>query len=185
MSDNGATLSGFELYKQETPMSCGAASARMVLSYLGMEVTEEELRGKMKLNKRIGILPFMLKKGLNNILREKGSELTAVEKSGEELPLQIIKESLRDDRPVIASFLAENHFRPGTLVGHYSVIIGLDEDNNEIMLANPFGWEETMSVSEFKEKAAYDAGRKTPFAVKAGKFLGLLKPHTLWVLETG
>jgi hypothetical protein len=183
-------LSGFSLHKQETPVSCGPASAKMALEILGVRISEPELRKRMKTNAVFGTLYGFLRREYERCLKENGVNMRVRILSGPSVTGPVLAESLAKGWPVIVSFFTENHFRPGTMVGHYSVVCGIDEDAGKVYLANPFGSEDVVDMDRFWRMTEYDLSEgKTPFfmklSIKLGKLLGIITPRTVFVLKEG
>jgi hypothetical protein len=181
-------LSGFTLHKQETPVSCGPASVRMALEILGIKISEPELRKRMRTNPVLGTLYGFLRKTYERCLNENGVALKVRILSGPSVTGKTLTESLAKGWPVIVSFFTENHFRPGTMVGHYSVVCGIDQDAGTVCLANPFGSEDIIDIDRFWSMTEYDLSEgQTPFfmklSIKLGKLLGIIVPRTVFVLE--
>jgi len=183
-------LSGFALHKQETPFSCGPASAKMALETLGIGVSEAELRKRMKTNPILGTLYGLLRRAYESCLQEHGMKMKVRIRSGSSVTGNTLAESLAKGRPIIVSFFTENHFRPGTMVGHYSMVCGIDEEKGKVYLANPFGSEDVIDLDRFWKMTEYDLTESTtPFftklSIKLGKLLGIVTPRTIFVLEDG
>lgn len=181
-------LSGFTLHKQETPVSCGPASAKMALEIMGVHISEAELRMRMKTNRFLGTMLRSLRKGYKRSLRENGIDLHVRTLSGPLVTTRTLVESLEKGRPVIACFFTENHFRPGTMVGHYAVVCGIDPDAGKVYLANPFGTEDEVDIDQFWKSTEFDLSEgKTPFfgklLMRLGLLFRLLMPKTVIILE--
>ena len=175
-------LSGFKPFTQETPMSCGACAARMVLEYLGFSYPESAIRQKVRTSKRAGTLPWLLTRGMNRAFEESGSGYRL--KMERKATLDRISLSLQNGLPVIVSLLVENQFRKGTLIGHYLVVTRIDHEKREIELANPFGAAEIMGFNEFEKAWEFDyrgSALHLPRIMKFAMALGITKPRTLFV----
>ena len=183
-------LSGFTPHKQETPVSCGPASVKMALEILGIKISESDLRKRMKTNPILGTLYGFLRRAYECCLKENGMDLRVRILSGPSVTSSTLAESLAKGWPVIVSFFTENHFRPGTMVGHYSMVCGIDEEAGKVYLANPFGSEEIIDIDRFWKMTEYDLSEgETPLfmklSIKLGKLLGIIVPRTVFVLEDG
>jgi len=88
-------LSGFTLHKQETPVSCGPASAKMALEIMGIDVSEAELRMRMKTNRFMGTMLRPLRKVYKHYLREKGIDLHVRALSGSSVTNRTLVDSLK------------------------------------------------------------------------------------------
>lgn len=148
-------LENFPLYKQETPYTCGPASVRMCLAFLGHKLSEQEIAKRMGTRPGLGTFPWQLNHAYNKYLREFKTGLSATDKTGKQADNQLIFKSLRSNRPVIFSWLTENYFKPGTPVGHYCVVIGADQGAKEFTIANPFGTIHILEFDRFWRLAAW------------------------------
>jgi hypothetical protein len=148
-------LPDFPLYKQETPYTCGPASVRMCLAFLGHNLPEKEIAKRMGTSPLFGTGPWQLTPVYNRYLRELKTGLTAKDKLGRAATNQVIFDSIKNKRPVIFSWLVENDFRPGTAVGHYCVVIGFDQARREFTIANPFGYIHALDFDRFRRLAKW------------------------------
>jgi len=137
--DRKVLLQNFPLFKQETPYTCGPASVRMCLAFLGHKLPEEEIASRMHTSSILGTAPWYLLPAYNKYLKEFNVGLIAKERKGKDANNQVIFDSIRINRPVIFNWMTENCFKPGTAVGHYSVVIGFDQDKKEFAVADPCG----------------------------------------------
>lgn len=167
-------------------MSCGACSVRMALEYLGRGLPESLVRRRVRTSRRVGTLPGLLLRGCQELLDESGLGLRVRMVRGARADTGTVVESLRQGLPVICSYLAENHFRPGTLIGHYSVIFGASAGAREFIIANPFGGVDRVPADEFWKMTEFDfkaARMPVPFSMRLGKAARILTPRTLFVFE--
>ena len=179
-----ALLENFPIYKQETPYTCGPAAARMVLEYLGHPLPEAELKRRMHTTPLLGTSPGQELKGLNYYLAQFHTGLLAKAVKGAAATNPVVLTSLQARLPVIASFITENYFKPGTLVGHYSVLIGYNPAAEEFTLANPFGYTFTINTARFWRLADWKPSPgDLPEGVKDLKVPWVPFPRTLIVLE--
>ena len=149
-------LEKFPLHKQETPYTCGPAAARMVLEFLGHPVAEAEIKKRFGTNGLVGTSNGQEVRGLNRYLQEFKTGLTAKMRKGKAVTNEVVMQSLQAKLPVIASFLTENYFKPGTEVGHFAVIIGYDPAGDEFTLANPFGYLVKVNTARFWRLAEWN-----------------------------
>ena len=150
LADEGLIkLDSFPVYKQEMPYTCGPSSCRMVLEYLGVKLPEAEIAKAMGTKEAIGTSHSMYIKGYEKFLAEHETGLHPTIVKGEDGDVEMVREKVKEGLPVVASFLTENHFKPGTAVGHYCVLIGHSLKFHEFVIANPFGYVERMGVDKF------------------------------------
>jgi hypothetical protein len=181
-------LPEFALHKQETPCSCGPAATKMALEILGIKVPESELRKRMWTNSLLGTPPSLLARAYQGYLRENGINLRVRVRSGQSVTTDTLLASLQAGRPVIVSFYTENHFRKGTIVGHYSVVYGIDRDAGYLHLANPFGFKEKIEIDQFWKTTDFrQVEGKMPLlmklSLKLGALLGIEVPRMVILLE--
>ncbi len=148
-------LANFPLHKQETPYTCGPASLRMVLEYLGHPLAEPEISQRMGTSPKLGTSFLQMHSCYNQYLKDFKIALAAHDKIGKAANNDLIFNSLGKDRPVIFTWLVENYFKPKTLVGHYSVLIGFDRNRSEFTIANPFGSIHPIAFDRFWRLASY------------------------------
>ena len=176
-------LENFPVYKQETPFTCGPSSVRMTLEFLGHPLPEKDIARRMGTKKMIGTSHGMLIRAYRKYLAELETGFTVEKITGKAATEDAVESSLKQGLPIIASFLTENHFKPGTSVGHYCVIIGIDREKKEFTLANPFGYKESIGIDHFWRLAEWNPGPGDIPGVKNPKILPFRLPRTLVVLE--
>jgi hypothetical protein len=177
-----ALLENFPLRKQETPYTCGPASLRMVLEFLGHPLPEHEIARAMGTNSLTGSSPFGMHCAATHYLNKFQTGLTAQDKIGQAATNEVIFASVSGKLPVIFTWLTENAFKPGTEVGHYSVIIGFDEGRREFTIANPFGMIHALDFDRFWRLAAWAPLPEDLPNVKVKRAI-LKMPPDLLVLE--
>jgi len=166
----------FPLHKQETPYTCGPASLRMVLEYLGHPLSEAEIAKKMGTKPKVGTSFWQMNRACNFYLKKFNTGLKARDKIGKAANDRLIFESIDRDRPVIFTWIAENHFDPGKLVGHYSVAIGFDKTRREFTIANPFGKIHPVDFDRFWRLCAWNPAAGDIPNVKSKKRILRLPP---------
>jgi hypothetical protein len=176
-------LKSFPVRKQETPYTCGPASVRMVLEFLGHRIPEEEIAERMGTSKRFGTSHGRLKRAYNKYLDELETGLLAKTIRGKAATENSVADSLDAGLPVIASFLTENHFNPGTAVGHFCVIIGVNLKTLIFTMANPFGYKEKVDIDLFWRLAGWNPEKGDIPGVPYKKTPRLRLSRTLVVLE--
>ena len=66
---------------------------------------------------------------------------------------------------------------------HYSIITGLDIPGDKIVIANPYGFVEEISIEEFFDRASFDAYEKMPLFIKLGFAYGVFEKNAVFILE--
>ena len=64
---------------------------------------------------------------------------------------------------------------------HYSLIIGMDIPNDVITVANPYGYTEQISLSEFLSRTRFDAYENMPLFLKLGFAFGIFEENTVFI----
>ncbi len=65
---------------------------------------------------------------------------------------------------------------------HYSIITGLDLPADKIIIANPYGYVEEISIEEFLSRTSFDAYEKMPLFIKLGFAYGVFEKNDLFIL---
>jgi len=167
-------LEDFPVYKQETDHTCGPASARMILEFLGDKEPERRL-ARHCLTTPIGTLNYPMLWGLNHFLKKLGYKAKLLE--DDPTVYDQIKESLLEGLPVLYIYSTTNFFHPPKKCLHYSAVIGLDEPRDVVIVANPFGHIEEVPFETWWAKFSHEpdeALKLTRVLIK----LRLLKPRT-------
>ena len=64
---------------------------------------------------------------------------------------------------------------------HYSLIIGMDIPNDIVTVANPYGYTEQISLSEFLSRTRFDAYENMPLFLKLGFAFGIFEENTVFI----
>lgn len=122
---------------------CGPASLKMVLSYYGIEKSETELYDLCGTDSRLGTDDQGLKKAVQSC----GMKVEIVNESS----FEEIEKWLNRDVPVIVDWFTRgrtDYTDSDVADGHYSVVVGLDEEN--IYLEDPeIGGMRTLDREDF------------------------------------
>jgi hypothetical protein len=179
LGDDVILLTGFPVYKQETDHTCGPATVRMILEYLGLRVSEPHLAARCATHP-LGTLHWTVRVGFDHFLRKIGY---TVKMEGD--PPEVytrIKQSLKQNLPVMFIFAVEDHFHPGKKVTHYGALIGVDEPARTVTFANPFGYIETMDIEEWWGRFSL-IPEYMPADQQIAMRIGALKPRTVFRIE--
>jgi hypothetical protein len=166
------------VYKQETDHTCGPASMRMVLEKLGVNVPESTL-AKSALTTPWGTLHWFEASALNKYVKPLGLQASMVSNAPDEY--QQIKNSLAQDRPVAFLWAVPDDLAGGVPCLHYSVLTGIDEKAGTVTIANPFGYMQTVPITDWWKRFSLDS-QFLPTVGKAGVATGLLKPRTAFIV---
>lgn len=66
---------------------------------------------------------------------------------------------------------------------HYSLIIGADIPNDKITVANPYGYLEELSVSDFLARTSFEAYQNMPFYLNLGFAFGIFEKNTIFLVQ--
>ncbi|MCR5558405.1 MAG: hypothetical protein K6F75_12710 [Butyrivibrio sp.] len=168
------SVSGVEVITQD--VSCGYAVIEMFSSWCGKNVTEESLYeeyGKVvtstgksfcdEMNKQFPEFETRIHKW------QKNSEL-----------LSIIYENLAAGVPVPFEWAAL-YGDQWTL--HYSLVIGMDIKNDVIKVANPYGYYEELSVSDFLGRTSFEAYDDLPLFMRMAFAIGIFEKNTVFSVK--
>ena len=92
-----------------------------------------------------------------------------------------VYESLSNKVPVPFEWAAKNN-NEWTL--HYSLIIGIDIPNDEITIANPYGYIEKITIKEFIDRTSFNSYENMPLLLKLGFAFGIFEKNTIFIIET-
>ena len=164
-------IKGIELVKQH--VSCGYASIEMISSYYGNKVTEDELdarNGAVSTASSDGFL-----KEIKKCIPNKDFVMRSYLKH--DVLLKEVHDSLKKNNPVSLEWAAkyENEW---TL--HFSVITGLDIANDNIIINNPYGYIENITIKEFIDRASFKAYKNIPLFLNFGFAFGAFGKNTIF-----
>ena len=66
---------------------------------------------------------------------------------------------------------------------HYSMIYGIDIPNDKIMVSNPYGYKEELSIKDFLNRTTFDAYENMPFYFKLAFAFGAFEKNTIFLIE--
>lgn len=168
---NKVEVEGLELVTQH--VSCGYASIEMISSYYGKKVTEDEL------DARNGAVSTASSKGfqdeISKCIPDKEFKMSSYLKH--DVLLKEIHDSLKAGNPVALEWAAkyENEW---TL--HFSVIQGLDLENDNVTVYNPYGYIENIHIDEFINRASFKAYDNIPLFLNFGFAFGAFDKNTIF-----
>ena len=164
-------LDDFELVTQH--VSCGYATIEMISSYYGNVVTEDDLDSRNKTISTSSTNGFYseIKKSIP------GKEFVKHTYLKNDSFLKEIYDSLTNNNPVAIEWAAkfENEW---TL--HFSVVSGLDLENDNVTVYNPYGYIENISVREFIERTSFEAYKNIPLFLNFGFAFGAFHKNTIF-----
>lgn len=186
MFDDYASVYGNEKYNSSVSVdnvnvikqdvSCGYAVIEMFSVWNGQCITEESLYeeyGKVvtstgqtfcdEMNKQFPAYHTTMYKYLSN------TEL-----------IDKVYESLSKGIPVPFEWAAE-YEDEWTL--HYSLITGLDVVNDKIVVANPYGYIEELTLKDFLDRTSFETYSDMPLYFKLAFAFGIFEKNTIFIVE--
>ena len=160
----------------EQHVSCGYATIEMLSTHYGKTVTEDELdarNGAISTSSTDGFL-----KEVNKSIPNK----TFVKRTylKHDKLLKEIHDALRNDDPVAIEWAAkfENEW---TL--HFSVVTGLDIARDEVVINNPYGYIEKVTVKDFIDRTTFNAYKNMPLFLNFGFAFGAFHKNAIFYAE--
>ena len=141
-------VTGLNLVTQH--VSCGYASIEMISTYYGSPVTEDDLDARNGAVSTASTDGFL--REINKSIPSKTFVMHTYLKH--DVLLKEIHDSLKNNNPVAIEWAAkyENEW---TL--HFSVVSGLDLENDNVTVYNPYGYIENIKVDEFLNRTSFNA----------------------------
>lgn len=166
---------GVELVTQH--VSCGYASIEMLSAFYGNKITEDELdaknNGKVSTSSSNGFL-----KELDRSIPDKTFIKHSYVKN--DLFLKEIHDSLSSGHPVAIEWAARYE---GDWTLHFSVVVGLDIAGDTVVIDNPYGFTERVSIGEFLDRTSFAAYDGMPLFLTYGFAFGAFEKNTLFRVE--
>ena len=168
------SVDGVEVIKQD--VSCGYAVIEMFGAWSGHDITEESLYGEYgrvvtstgksfcaEMNKQFPEYKTTMHKYMKN------TEL-----------IDAVYDSLKRGVPV--------PFEWAALYGedwtqHYSLITGMDIPIDKVYVANPYGYNEELSLEEFLDRTSFEAYEGMPWFFKMAFAFGIFEKNTIFIAE--
>lgn len=167
-------IEGVDVIAQD--VSCGYAVIEMFSSWNGNDITEESLYDRY--GKVITSTGNSFCDEMNKQFPEYTTTIHKYMKNTELVDL--VYDSLSNGVPVPFEWAAL-HEDEWTL--HYSLVIGADIPGNKIMVANPYGYYEELTVEEFLNRTSYEAYDKMPLFLKFGFAFGFFEKNTIFIVR--
>lgn len=167
-------IDNINVIKQE--VSCGYAVIEMFSAWGGQNITEESLYneyGKVVTSTGQSFCDEMNKLfPAHNITMYKYLTNTEL--------IDKVYDSLSNGFPVPFEWAAQ-YENEWTL--HYSLITGMDIPNDKVVIANPYGYYEEISINEFLERTSFEAYADMPFYFRLAFAFGIFEKNTIFTVE--
>lgn len=167
-------IDNIDVVNQE--VSCGYAVLEMFSQWAGQNITEESLYseyGKIVTSTGQAFCDEINKQfpNYNTIMYKYLMNTELIDK---------VYDCLSNGYPVPFEWAAlyENEW---TL--HYSLIIGMDIPNDTVVIANPYGYYEEISINDFLERTSFEAYSDMPFYLKLAFAFGIFEKNTIFIVE--
>lgn len=157
-------------------ISCGYATIEMFSAWNGGNLTEEALF------EQYGRVVTSTGKSFTAEMNKQFPEFntTMVTYLPNTLLIDVVYDRLSAGFPIPFVWAAK-HNEVWTL--HYSLVTGLDIPMDKIQVANPYGYMETLTLSEFLERTSFEAFQNMPLYYKLGFAFGVFDKNTIFVVE--
>ncbi len=180
MNPQTVSVEGVKLLTQPDGFTCGETTICVTASFCGQkEITPQELitqyqtKGSMNPARFVEILSQELP----------GYTVTYRHNLNDAELLQGIHDQLQQGIPVPVFFGAPNPFNKPYYDFHASVVTGLDLAGQQVTIANVYGYEEKISLTDFINRMSYRGTGNYPFVQKAVLKLGMMDKNTYIMME--
>ena len=167
-------VDGINVIKQD--VSCGYAVIEMFSGWCGKDITEESLYsayGK--------VVTSTGKKFCIEMNRQFPEYTTSIHKYLKNTELiDTVYSNLANGIPVPFEWAAL-YGDEWTL--HYSLVVGMDIPGDKITVANPYGYYEEISLSQFLDRTSFEAFENMPWFLKMGFAAGIFEKNTVFTVE--
>ena len=162
---------GIDLVTQH--VSCGYASIEMISKYYGTPVTEDEL------DARNGAISTSSTNGFLKEINKSIPSKTFVKRTylKHDKLLKEIHDSLKNNNPVAIEWAAK-YENAWTL--HFSVVSGLDLENDIVTVYNPYGYIENVTTEDFINRTTFSAYKNMPLFLGFGFAFGAFDKNTVF-----
>jgi hypothetical protein len=162
-------------------ISCGYAVIEMLANWQGKNITEQAL-----LEANDGTISTALGSGFLNEMTGQFPEWVVTQNKNQTNSKLLITayESLSAGMPVPIEFAALRDVdgeKIWTL--HFAVVTAMDLGNDAVTIQNPYGYEETYSVSEFLRATRYDSYENMELFIKFGFAFGFFHKNTSYTIQ--
>ena len=169
------SVENVKLVKQN--ISCGYAVIEMFAKWAGKEdITEQSLYDIY--NTVVTSTGDSFEKEMNKQFPEYKTTMYRYLKNSE--LLDKVYTSLAQNIPVPFEWAAKNEDE-WTL--HYSLITAMDAPNDLIVIQNPYGYEERITIKEFLNRTSFEAYENMPLFIKLGFAFDIFDKNTVFISE--
>lgn len=167
-------IDGVEVITQD--VSCGYAVIEMFSSWNGGDITEEKLYSEY--GKVVTSTGDSFEKEMNKQFSEYETTIHKWLKNTE--LIDMVYENLSCGIPVPFEWAAKFE---GQWTLHYSLIIGMDIPKDKITVANPYGYYEELTVSEFLDRTSFASYENMSLFLRLGFAFGIFEKNTVFTVH--
>ena len=167
-------VSGIQPITQD--VSCGYAVIEMFSAWDGGDITEESLYAEYG-----KVVTSTGKDFCDEMNKQFPAYMTTMYKylPDSEL-LASVYASLERGIPVPFEWAAQ---LDGEWTLHYSLVIGMDIPNDKVIVANPYGYIEEVTITEFLNRTSFGAYENMPRFLKLGFAFGIFEKNAVFIVE--
>lgn len=167
-------LDDVDVIKQD--ISCGYAVIEMFAAWAGKDITEESLYSEYG-----KVVTSTGKSFCREMNMQFSDHKTTMHKYLTDAELiKKVYTALSSGYPVPFEWAAK-YEDEWTL--HYSLITGMDIAGDKVVIANPYGYYEEISIDEFVKRTTYEAYSDMPLFIKLAFAVGIFEKNTIFVVE--
>ena len=156
-------------------VSCGYAVIEMFAKWAGKtEITEQSLYDSY--GKVVTSTGNSFEKEMNKQFPEYKTTMYRYLKNTE--LIDKVYTSLAQGIPVPFEWAAKNE---GEWTLHYSLITAMDAPNDLIVIQNPYGYEERITINEFLDRTSFKAYENMPLFLKLGFAFDVFEKNTIFI----
>ncbi|MDR1232293.1 MAG: hypothetical protein LBK61_12945 [Spirochaetaceae bacterium] len=170
-----AKITGIDVIKQK--ISCGYAIIEMLAKWQNKKITEDTLSVQNN-----GEISTAMGSGFLNEMARQFPEwkiTRCVNQTNTEM-LEKIHISLANGFPVPVEFAAKDTSDNWTL--HFGLVTAMNLGNNEIVVQNPYGYEETYTAQRFIAATRYETYENMEWYFKIGFTMGIFNKNTFYII---
>lgn len=168
-------VEGANFIKQD--VSCGYAVIEMFAKWTGNnDITEKSLYDKY--GKVVTSTGKKFEEEMNKQFPEYKTIMYKYLKNSE--LIDKVYDSLSKGMPVPIEWAAKTE---GEWTLHYSLVVGMDIPNDNVIILNPYGYEENIRIKEFIDRTSFEAYENMPILLRLGFAFNIFEKNTIYIIE--
>lgn len=145
-------IENFGLMKQKRAISCGYATAGMILTFLEGQSIDEDFLWENDPIDATGITFRRLMEVYSKYLKQHRAEIVY---GDQRKMLEIIQTSIEANLPLHILYLTPNRMSKNEPVLHYAALIGYHREEGSFVLADPYGMVKLVEKEEFFDAISF------------------------------